>query len=628
MCSHRGFPSCRKEQGREAFVAVGCQFPRQWVCEVSPQPSTEPPHVEGEGGGNESPVADAGEAEGQDAASNLADRLASAGPSGEELAALPTAKAASQFFMALDKAVRGTRLYQGEGDVVRRMMEALVARGVALVSDDEVTVSLRSVGLSYEGEPITEAGVRIQYLFQLYCDGVREITLTPGLDAEELLKLVDVLKTEPAKLVEDDMVTLLWRQDLEHVRYYAVDGLGAGEAADDSGLAGGSRAQLDRDAAGDIELAMTSGDLRNLRTDDLMEWVRETSCDASPVGAEQAVADRVSAAYTRQSDHGRFLDVAVQAAARGKRGSSATMAVGVYDAALLNADIDGVLAMLGWVVDHIGDEEPSVVSLQTALVAPERFARLGPLYLSHPDALQPILQRLVVVAQGAMVAMFKTLRPGDAANALQSMLGEAGVDLTDYYLDQLDGDDEKILLNAIGALGRIGSPDALRAVAKGLTGTLSSVRAAALKALDGRYDEAYRVELGRVLRDPEKENRVIALKILAKSGDRRMCWPILGIAQSRGFDRLAVDEQAAVYHALGAFQDNRNLEHFEAVLSNKNLMRNKAARGRQMMTVEALAATGTAEAKALAEKYADKWFVAGDVKQALKLALSKWRSGA
>ena len=107
-----------------------------------------------------------------------------------------------------------------------------------------------------------------------------------------------------------------------------------------------------------------------------------------------------------------------------------------------------------------------------------------------------------------------------------------------------------------------------------------------------------------------------------------MCWPILGIAQSRGFDRLAVDEQAAVYHALGAFQDNRNLEHFEAVLSNKNLMRNKAARGRQMMTVEALAATGTAEAKALAEKYADKWFVAGDVKQALKLALSKWRSGA
>ena len=211
---------------------------------------------------------------------------------------------------------------------------------------------------------------------------------------------------------------------------------------------------------------------------------------------------------------------------------------------------------------------------------------------------QPILQRLVVVAQGAMVAMFKTLRPGDAANALQSMLGEAGVDLTDYYLDQLDGDDEKILLNAIGALGRIGSPDALRAVAKGLTGTLSSVRAAALKALDGRYDEAYRVELGRVLRDPEKENRVIALKILAKSGDRRMCWPILGIAQSRGFDRLAVDEQAAVYHALGAFQDNRNLEHFEAVLSNKNLMRNKAARGRQMMTVEALAAAERFEANA------------------------------
>ncbi len=597
------------------------------MSEVSSPPSTEPQQTESEGSAGTPPVAGEAAAEGQDAASNVAEKLASAGPSEAELAALPKAKAAANFFMALDKAVRGTRLYQGEGDVVRRMMESLVEQGTALVSDDEVTVSLRSVGLSYDGEPITEAGVRIQYLFQLYCDGVREITLTPGLDAEELLKLVDVLKTEPAKLVDEDMVTLLWRQDLEHVRYYAVDGLAAGDASDESGLAGGSRAQLDRDAAGDIELAMTSGDLRNLRTDDLMEWVRETSCDASPVGPEAAVADRVSAAYSHQADHVRFLDVAVQAAARGKEGSSATMAVGVYDAALLHADVDGVLAMLGWVADHIDDKEPAVVSLQTALVAPERFARLGPLYSSDPDRLLPLLQRLVVAAQGAMVAMFKTLPPGDAANTLQSMLGEAGVDLTDYYLDQMDSEDETVLLNAIGALGRIGSPGALRAVAKGLTGTLSSVRSAALTALDGRYDEAYRVELGRVLRDPEKENRVTALKILAKSGDRRMCWPILAIAQDRGFDRLAVDEQAAVYDALGAFKDNRNLEHFETVLSNKNLMRSKAMRGRQMMTAEALAATGTAEAKALAEKYADKWFVPGDVKQALKLALSKWRIG-
>jgi HEAT repeat protein len=576
------------------------------------------------GGDDSNPDAGAAEEGERDGASMLAAKLAAAGPTIEELAALPTAKAATFFFGALDKAIRGSRLYQGEGEVVRRMMTSMIDRGKALVMNGEVTVALRSMGLTFEGEPVTEVGTRIPYLFQLYCDGVREITLSPGLDAEQLEKLVDVLKTEQSKLEEEDLVTLLWRQDLENFRYYAVDSLGAGGESDDAGLTGKSRAQLDRNAQGGVELAMTSGDLRNLRTEDLMEWVREASCSSQPVDDEVRIAEYVRSRYTPQRDHARFLDVAVHAASKGKRGSSATMAVGVYDAALAAVDGDGVIAMLTWVADRLEREEPSIVSLRRALLDPARLARLGPVYVSRIDEMSPVLQRLVGVARESMVGLLTSMPPGSGEGGLQKMLGEAGVDLTDYYLTHLSDPKEEVILNAITALGNIGSPEAMRAVAQALASTLTKVRTAALAALHGKYDASYRVALGRVLRDPDKDNRVTALEILAGSDDRRNCWPILSIAQGAGFDRLAEDEQEAVYRALGAFKDNRNLEHFEKVLGNKSLVRNKAALGRQRMAVDAIVATGTPEAKALVEKYLGKWSVPSETKQALKSALSMW----
>ena len=63
------------------------------------------------------------------------------------------------------------------------------------------------------------------FIYKLYLDGVRRISLCNGLTVEEMDALVDVLLVDwdDPILFEDDMVTLLWSQSLENVKYVVID---------------------------------------------------------------------------------------------------------------------------------------------------------------------------------------------------------------------------------------------------------------------------------------------------------------------------------------------------------------------------------------------------------------------
>ena len=57
-------------------------------------------------------------------------------------------------FGALDKCVRATRLYQGEGDMLARMQQQLLEKSDGALSDGAVTVRLAPFGLLLEGRTL------------------------------------------------------------------------------------------------------------------------------------------------------------------------------------------------------------------------------------------------------------------------------------------------------------------------------------------------------------------------------------------------------------------------------------------------------------------------------------------
>jgi len=227
--------------------------------------------------------------------------------------------------------------------------------------------------------------------------------------------------------------------------------------------------------------------------------------------------------------------------------------------------------------------------------------------------------------QVKLLKLLTAVPPGPAEVALQEVLADSGLDLTPYYLRRLESEDETEILTAIGALGRVGSPDAIQALCTALGSTLTSVRRGALEALQGKYHENARVALGRVLRDPDKDNRLLAFRILSGSGDARVCWSLLSFAQKPDFMQADHDEQKAVYSALAAFRDKRTLGHFSEVLADRNLTRNKEVVSRQTIVVDALSEMATPEAREVLERFKGKWHLPKTVKQSIDSVLARWR---
>ena len=78
------------------------------------------------------------------------------------------AKNLELFFGSLDKAIRGNRLYQGEGQIVDKQLAELVTRAEAVVDYSAVTVKVTPFGVTFDGETVTPPDQRIPYLFRLF----------------------------------------------------------------------------------------------------------------------------------------------------------------------------------------------------------------------------------------------------------------------------------------------------------------------------------------------------------------------------------------------------------------------------------------------------------------------------
>ena len=82
-------------------------------------------------------------------------------------------------YSAFDKLVRGIKLYQGKGPLVERLSNEVEKRMNLALEGGEITSKITPVGPVFLGKPVFDDGRPAKYLFQLYCDGVRELSFQP-----------------------------------------------------------------------------------------------------------------------------------------------------------------------------------------------------------------------------------------------------------------------------------------------------------------------------------------------------------------------------------------------------------------------------------------------------------------
>lgn len=143
-----------------------------------------------------------------------------------------------QLFVTLGKAFRAYQLYDDNNPVRRRFLEGLRSEFQRLWEEmDRIVVSVDEDHLFLEDHEVYRSESRADSLaFLFFKDGVREITFLPGIEGDELERFLSVLQRARKLVPEgDDLLTVLWEEDLRFFSYQYVDLMAEGVALPEPG---------------------------------------------------------------------------------------------------------------------------------------------------------------------------------------------------------------------------------------------------------------------------------------------------------------------------------------------------------------------------------------------------------
>lgn len=143
-------------------------------------------------------------------------------------------RAANAALLALSRTARSFTLYDARNQAVHEFLGDLRAKvaKVLELSGGPLELEVRPFELALHGEVVYLERERERSLaFRLFRDGVRSLSLLPGLDWDDLLGLVEILslRYSGVRQQEDDIVTLFSKANFAHLRFTAIEGFRAEE---------------------------------------------------------------------------------------------------------------------------------------------------------------------------------------------------------------------------------------------------------------------------------------------------------------------------------------------------------------------------------------------------------------
>ncbi|HEY9480603.1 MAG TPA: hypothetical protein VIP79_10970, partial [Gemmatimonadaceae bacterium] len=126
----------------------------------------------------------------------------------------------------LARAVKTRQLYLPNNPIYQRSVENLQASFVPLWAETaELVLQISETDFRWSGVVVHQESTRGESLpWTCYKDGLRELTLRQGVEAGEIMVFLDILQlVRKASPDEDDLLTMLWEQEFEFLRYRFVD---------------------------------------------------------------------------------------------------------------------------------------------------------------------------------------------------------------------------------------------------------------------------------------------------------------------------------------------------------------------------------------------------------------------
>jgi hypothetical protein len=527
---------------------------------------------------------------------------------------LPPAQV-SELIQTLAKALRAFQMYMPNNPIYQRAIQNVrTAFQPIWAVTDQLRLSVIETELVWEDQVVYRQTNKAESLaWSLFKDGMRELTIHNGAEAEELPRLLAIINQARFLATDagDDLLTLLWAHEFQLIQHQFVDlfGEGGGATPEPSGVAaGGESTPAERKAQAAQEAqARPEGVVAVDEFDSTLYFL-----DESEMGY---VATELEAEY-RRDVRTSALDV-------------------LFDLMEVNSDEkvrDEVLSILEQLFPNFLNSrdfraaaavlrETKQLKEKSLGFTPAHIERLGTFTtsLSEPATVGQLLQSLDE-ASGLGVdthaaEVIKELR----ASALEPLVGwlpslsSAPLRKTlEEVIDRLAGNntaevhrllktDSPALGGIIALCGRLALHQAVPGLAETLGNAKSGIRLATVQTLGLLGTPGAMSLVDRAIEDADKAVRIAAVRLVGTRGYKGALKRVETVVLGKSKD-MDLTEKMAFFEAYGSIAGANGLRALSAILLQRGLLRMKEPADTRACAAMALGRIRTPEARDILQR--------------------------
>jgi hypothetical protein len=551
---------------------------------------------------------------------------------GSEIPLIEGVESDEEFILARDlmsafiKAIKAFRFFPADNPALEGFKDQLLRRFQFFLNKyQSFLIQVEEYSLTFKGKTIYEnKDVKTSLAFLLYKDGVREICFMKGLKEWEVQGIIDIIKqNDNINQLEDDVVTLMWEKDFEHISHLASDEFLEGAPAIVPENIDQFRKNLIlKPIPQHMEVGPSAEGLEE--GGDLHEVVSRVVEEPAPFVSNRSLYFLTSSEVEglrkdleAETDTFSFniLDILFEILGLEKEPEpyqdTINILIKALDAFLTLGEFGkatDLLKRVNMILKTYELQDWQIEAIQKIILEAGdevRIARIGRVLEREDIRLEDVNAYLSLLQKNSIIPLIKVL--GDLKNSKTrrvfcdalSEIGKNAVDLIAPYVD-----DRRWFLvrNIVYILGRIGEEKSLAFVLKAFNHEEIRVRREAVQAM-GLIGGSKAVGLlVKALTDVDVRIRCMAAINLGKVSKEAGLIPLLEVVQSKDFYKREPVEIKAFFNAIGMAGSNEAVPILEQILRRKSWFGRGPMDEIRLGAARAMAMIGTPEARAILEE--------------------------
>ena len=531
--------------------------------------------------------------------------------SGTELA-LPPAQV-EELLTLIGKALRAVQLYLPNNPVYQRAIENVrVACRKIWEATTDLVLDVQETDLRWEGNVVYHNEQKNESIaWTLFKDGVRTLTLRPGVEQSELVRFMQVL--HQARTLQpdaaDDLLTLLWQEDFQFLAYtfqeVQVDQAAPIEAAEQSATPAPVEVQQQVQQEAPPQREVVSAD----EFDTTLYFLEDPE-----IGYLQ---DEVEREYAQDLRH-NVLSLLFDLLELQTYGSVRAELISIVENFIPYLLGSGDFHSVAYVLRQLRD----VVARAKELIPEHRQALLAiPTRLSQPETLSQLLQALDEAtahpSEEELGELFRELQP-EAIVTLAGWVSRLGNEQVRTLvkrsaerlaaqnpaevLKALASPDQATVLEMVRLAGRLRLATAPDGMGRLLESGNREMKLAVVDALTSIGSPTALRMLESTVEDPERDVRIAAVRFLSSRGHRGAFQRIEAAVTGGKLRHADLTEKMAYFEAFGALAGSAGIGALERILVPRGILARREDAESRACAAMALGKIRTPEARLVLER--------------------------